>query len=51
MISMAASQVGLAMLVALIAAIDRLEGASENFDAAGVPFETLFTKKDLGVQD
>ena len=40
-----------AEVLKVIATIDRLEGARENFEAAGVPFETLFTKKDLGVPE
>ena len=35
----------------VIATIDRLEGARENFDAAGIEFESLFTKKDLGITE
>ena len=37
-------------VVKVIATIDRLEGARENIEAAGLPFESLFTKDDLGVQ-
>jgi len=36
---------------AVIATIDRQEGARENVEAAGLRFEALFTKGDLGVQD
>ena len=36
---------------AIIAVIDRLEGARENVEAAGLAFEALFTKRDLGVDD
>lgn len=35
----------------VIATIDRLEGAREQFDAAGITFESLFTKKDLGIDE
>ncbi|MEM8758135.1 MAG: orotate phosphoribosyltransferase [Planctomycetota bacterium] len=38
-----------AEIVAVIAAIDRGEGAAENMKSAGVRFERLFTKEDLGV--
>ena len=34
---------------ALIATIDRLEGARENVERAGLIFEALFTTRDLGV--
>ena len=40
-----------AEVVKVIATIDRQEGAQENFDAAGVPFEALFTKEDLGIRE
>lgn len=40
-----------AEVVAIIAAIDRQEGARENVEAAGLRFEALFTKRDLGVDD
>ena len=40
-----------AEVVAVIAVIDRQEGARENFEKAGVRFEALFTKGDLGVGD
>ena len=36
-------------VVRVIATIDRLEGARENFESAGIPFESLFTRDDLGV--
>ncbi len=36
-------------VVAVIATIDRQEGAAENMAAAGVAFEALFTKRDLGI--
>lgn len=38
-----------AEVVAVIAVIDRQEGARENFEKAGVRFEALFTKGDLGI--
>ncbi|MCH2145953.1 MAG: orotate phosphoribosyltransferase [Phycisphaerales bacterium] len=40
-----------AEVVKVIATIDRLEGARENFEAAGITFESLFTKKDLGIDE
>ena len=40
-----------AEVVAVIATIDRQEGAAENMAAAGIPFESLFTKRDLGIHD
>jgi orotate phosphoribosyltransferase len=40
-----------AEVVAVIAVIDRQEGAAENMIAAGIPFEALFTKRDLGITD
>ncbi|MFQ5462374.1 MAG: orotate phosphoribosyltransferase [Phycisphaerae bacterium] len=33
----------------IIAVIDRQEGARENIEGAGFVFESLFTKKDLGI--
>lgn len=39
-----------AEVLAVIATIDRLEGARENVEAAGLVFESLFTVRDLGVQ-
>jgi orotate phosphoribosyltransferase len=36
-------------IVGVIATIDRQEGAAENMAKAGVPFEALFTKRDLGI--
>lgn len=42
--------VGLRVL-GVVAVIDRLEGARENMAEAGVPFEALFTKRDLGVDE
>lgn len=40
-----------AEVVAIICTIDRLEGARENIEQAGIRFEALFTKRDLGVED
>ncbi len=40
-----------AEVVAVIATIDRQEGAAENMAKAGIPFEALFTKRDLGIAD
>ncbi len=40
-----------AEVLAVIATIDRQEGAAENMAKAGVPFEALFTKKDLGITE
>ncbi|MCK6476288.1 MAG: orotate phosphoribosyltransferase [Phycisphaerales bacterium] len=40
-----------ANVLAVIATIDRLEGARENMDKAGVPFHSLFTKRDLGIDE
>lgn len=36
---------------AIICTIDRQEGARENIEAAGVRFESLFTKSDLGISE
>ena len=38
-------------VAAIVTVIDRLEGAADNAAAAGVRFESLFTKRDLGVDD
>ncbi len=40
-----------AEVVRVICVIDRMEGAGERFEAQGIPFESLFTKHDLGVED
>ena len=40
-----------AEVVAVIAVIDRQEGAAENMHKAGVPFQSLFTRQDLGIDD
>lgn len=39
-----------AKVVAVIATIDRLEGARENVEKAGLLFESLFTVRELGVE-
>ena len=36
-------------VLGVVATIDRLEGARENIERAGLAFEALFTKRDLGV--
>lgn len=38
-----------ANVLAIIATIDRLEGARENIEKEGIRFDALFTVKDLGV--
>lgn len=38
-----------AKVIAVIATIDRLEGARENVEKAGLLFESLFTVRELGV--
>lgn len=40
-----------AEVVAIVCTIDRLEGARENVEKAGLRFEALFTKRDLGVDE
>lgn len=40
-----------AQVLAVIAVIDRQEGARENIQKAGLRFESLFTKADLGVRE
>lgn len=40
-----------AEVVRVICTIDREEGARENFEKAGVGFEALFTKGDLGIRE
>lgn len=40
-----------ANVLAVICTIDRLEGARENIERAGLRFEALFTKRDLGVDE
>lgn len=36
-------------VVRIIATVDRLEGARENVEGAGYPFDALFTVRDLGI--
>lgn len=38
-----------AVIVGIIATIDRLEGARENIEASGYRFDSLFTVRDLGI--
>lgn len=40
-----------ANVLCVIATIDRLQGARENVERAGLRFESLFTKRDLGIAD
>lgn len=40
-----------AQVAAIIAVIDRQEGARENIEGAGFVFDALFTKKDLGIDE
>ncbi len=40
-----------AKVLAIIATIDRGEGARENVEKAGIRFEAVFTKRDLGVTE
>ena len=40
-----------AKVLAVVATIDRQEGARENVEKAGIRFEALFTKSDLGVKE
>jgi orotate phosphoribosyltransferase len=40
-----------AEVVAVIATIDRQEGARENIEKEGLRFEALFTKQDLGINE
>lgn len=40
-----------ARVLAVICAVDREEGARANVEAAGIRFESLFTKTDLGVSE
>jgi len=39
-----------AKVIAIVATIDRLEGARENVESTGIAFYSLFTKRDLGVE-
>jgi orotate phosphoribosyltransferase len=38
-----------AVVERIVAIIDRMEGARENIEGAGLKFEALFTTRDLGV--
>jgi orotate phosphoribosyltransferase len=38
-------------VLGVIATIDREEGARENVEGAGVRFDTLFTRRDLGIDE
>lgn len=40
-----------ATVAAIIATIDRQEGARENIEKTGIRFEALFTKSDLGINE
>ena len=40
-----------ANVLAIIATIDRQEGARENVEKSGIRFEALFTKEDLGIRE
>ncbi|MCX5662385.1 MAG: orotate phosphoribosyltransferase [Planctomycetota bacterium] len=40
-----------AVVVRIVAVIDRQEGARENIEKAGYAFSALFTKTDLGIND
>lgn len=40
-----------AKVLKVISTIDRLEGARENFEQAGIEYESLFTKADLGIHE
>ena len=40
-----------ANVLGVVATIDRLEGARENVERAGLRFEAVFTKRDLGVAE
>lgn len=40
-----------AVVVKIVAVIDRQEGARENIEVAGFKFESLFTKTDLGINE
>ena len=40
-----------AEVLAIIATIDRQEGARENVEQAGIRFDALFTKRELGVNE
>jgi orotate phosphoribosyltransferase len=40
---------GGAEVTAIVSVIDRMEGARENIQAAGIAFDSLFTVADLGI--
>jgi orotate phosphoribosyltransferase len=40
-----------AIVLAIIATIDRQEGARENVEQTGIAFDALFTKADLGIDE
>ncbi|MBX3405356.1 MAG: orotate phosphoribosyltransferase [Phycisphaeraceae bacterium] len=40
-----------ANIIGVIATIDRQEGAAANMSAAGIRFDSLFTKRDLGIDE
>lgn len=40
-----------AIVLGVVATIDRLEGARENVEREGLLFEALFTKRDLGITE
>jgi orotate phosphoribosyltransferase len=40
---------GGAEVLAILATIDRMEGARENIEREGIRFDALFTVQDLGV--
>lgn len=40
-----------ATVIAIIAVIDRCEGARENIETSGFVFESLFSTSDLGIQE
>lgn len=39
------------IVLAVVATIDRLEGARENIEKTGIMFDALFTKRDLGIDE
>ena len=39
-----------AKVIGIIATVDRQEGAQQNIEAAGYPFDALFTTTDLGIE-
>lgn len=40
-----------AVVVKIVAVIDRQEGGKQNIESAGFIFDSLFTKSDLGIKD